>query len=431
MKKAVVLGAYGFIGAACVRALQAQGHSVCGVGRSKDNALRTFPDLVWVFRDISATSIDDWRDILGDADVVVNASGALQDGTRDNLKAIHQTAVERIIEALAGSDCRFIQISATGVSHDAPTPFFRTKAAGDKIVSESKIDWIILRPALVLGPEAYGGSALLRAAAAVPFVEVTVFADAEVQTIHIDDLADAVVLCAGGQLGSGFSADLSEEGHQSFPALTRKVRAWLGYPDWSRTVRAPDALIRLLGKGADLLSWLGWRSPLRTNALVSLESGITADGREWTQRGGPAFRSLEETLREFPATSQERSFARLYLLMPMAIGCLALFWLLSGLIGFLSFEDATRVLTDRGTSPAVAAVFVASGAVVDIALGLAVLWRRWTRLACLGMIVVSGCYLLGGTVLAPQLWADPLGPLVKVFPALVLAAMVALLLEER
>lgn len=88
-KKAVVLGAYGFIGAACVRALQTRGYSVCGVGRSRAAAQMVFPELVWVIRDIGATTVEDWQDIFQDADVVVNASGALQDGARDNLAAIH------------------------------------------------------------------------------------------------------------------------------------------------------------------------------------------------------------------------------------------------------------------------------------------------------------------------------------------------------
>lgn len=48
-----------------------------------------------------------------------------------------------------------------------------------------------------------------------------------------------------------------------------------------------------------------------------------------------------------------------------------------------------------------------------------------------GMIVLSACYLFGGLVVAPDLWLDPLGPMVKVVPAIVLAAIVAMMLEAR
>jgi len=431
MKKAVVLGAYGFIGAACVRALQADGFAVLGVGRSPETAQRTFPDLVWIVRDIAGTSAGDWKDIFAEADVVVNASGALQDGVRDNLTAIHRTAVEQMIHALEGSTTRFIQISAAGVSEDAPTAFFRTKASGDALVSASGIDWAILRPVLVLGPDAYGGSALLRATAATPLIGGRIFPEAPIQTIHVDDLARAVVQVAGNELGFGFTADLTETGSRSFSALTRQMRSWLGYPDWRLQVPVPIWLVKVLGCGADLIGSLGWRSPLRTNALLSLETGITGDPAEWRNRGGIPIRSLEKTLAAMPATAQERSFARLYLLLPASIAVLSLFWILSGLIGLWSFEDARDVLTERGVSAGIAAAAVTGGAIVDIALGAGVLVRRWTRAASLGMLAVCGAYLLFGTLLATDLWADPLGPFVKVLPAAMLALVVALLMERR
>ena len=47
------------------------------------------------------------------------------------------------------------------------------------------------------------------------------------------------------------------------------------------------------------------------------------------------------------------------------------------------------------------------------------------------MIVVSLGYLAGATLYAPDLWADPLGPMLKVLPGLALALTAAALLDER
>ncbi len=47
------------------------------------------------------------------------------------------------------------------------------------------------------------------------------------------------------------------------------------------------------------------------------------------------------------------------------------------------------------------------------------------------MIALSLAYLVGSVGFAPDLWIDPLGPMVKVLPAIALAALVALLLGER
>ncbi|WP_346912969.1 SDR family oxidoreductase [uncultured Roseibium sp.] len=429
--KAYVLGGYGFIGASCIRALKRAGYDVTGVGRSLEAGLASDPGISWLERDIARTDAATWKQDLADADVVINASGALQDGARDSLKAIHETAVAELIAALKGSDTRFIQISAAGVAEEASTDFFQTKARGDALIAASDLNWIVLRPVLVIGPEAYGGTALLRASAAMPGISFAIQTGVPVQTVFVEDLAAAVVQAASGELGAGFIADLTEDEPVSFGELTSRIRAWLGYKPWRYVLPVPDAVVRLIGRCADALGWLGWRSPLRTNALKALAEGIVGDPSEWKKRGGRHLRSLEETLQAMPATPQERMFSRLFLLLPAAIAALALFWVLSGLFGFISFGEAAAVLTDKGVSDAVAGAAVLGGSVIDIGLGLAILNRKWTRRASLGMLVVSLAYLIGGSLIAPELWADPLGPLVKVLPAMVLALFPALLLERR
>jgi hypothetical protein len=48
-----------------------------------------------------------------------------------------------------------------------------------------------------------------------------------------------------------------------------------------------------------------------------------------------------------------------------------------------------------------------------------------------GMIAVSLAYLGGGTLIEPALWLDPLGPLVKVLPSIMLTLAALAMLEER
>ena len=132
-----------------------------------------------------------------------------------------------------------------------------------------------------------------------------------------------------------------------------------------------------------------------------------------------------------PATTQDRWFARAWLAFPVAVGLLAVFWLVSGLVGLVRFEAAVEVLTGRGVGPGAAVLAVGLGSVVDIALGLAILWRRWVAAASVGMIVVSLGYMAGAVAAAPDLWADPMGAMVKVVPGIGLALFTALLAEDR
>lgn len=431
MSKAVVLGAYGLIGSACCRALLAAGFSVTAVGRSKAAASRALPDVDWIFLDLASMTPAAWRPLLADADVVVNAAGALQDGARDSLRGIHETAVASMVAALPASPCRLVHISAAGVSQNAPTEFLRSKARGDAAVMASGLDWVILRPTLVFGPQAYGGTALLRASAAVPLVQLRVFPEAPVQTVWVEDVARAVVDAAQRRISAGTVAELTEPASRTLAETQVRLRSWLGFPPWRYAITVPGALTRLLGRAADALGWLGWRAPLRSTALRTLERGITGDAEPWVRSGGRRCRSLEETLTILPATAQERLFARAFLLLPLVVATLALFWIASGCIGLQRYDASVAVLLERGVPAMPAAAAVGVGGLLDVVLGAGLLYRPLARTACLGMVALSAVYLLASAALTPDLWLDPLGPMLKVLPGMVLAVLTAALLEPR
>lgn len=430
LRKAIVLGGYGLIGSACMRALAAEGFEVTGLGRSHGSAMAADAGANWVIRDIPAISVAEWRGLLAGVDVVVNASGALQDGARDDLAAIHVTAMSNLTEGAAGLPLRIIQISAAGASPDATTTFLQSKGRGDEIVAQAA-DWVILRPVLVLSHEAYGGTALLRAAAALPGILPSMLPGTRIQTVNIADLANAVVAAARGDIPSGLIADLTEPEAHGFAQLLAAIRRWQGFAAPVFRPRVPDLVLSAGAKLADLLGHLGWRSPLRSTALTVLREGIHGDPRAWEAAGGRPCRTLDETLALLPASRQERLFARAYFALPLAIGVLALFWCLSGLITLAAPSRAVAVLTERDAPAWLAWSTVIGGALADLALGLAILWRPWVKRAALGMIGLSASYLLGSALVAPDLWADPLGPMVKVLPGMVLAAWVWLLVEER
>jgi len=146
---------------------------------------------------------------------------------------------------------------------------------------------------------------------------------------------------------------------------------------------------------------------------------------------GAGLQSLDQLLDEIPASTQERWFARAYLLLPVMIAALSAFWIASGIIGVLDIERAAQTIPTDALPPSMAAQLVIAGAALDVALGIFILFRPIARLACLGMVAASLLYLVAGSVLTPGLWLDPLGPLVKIVPAMALAAVTAALLEER
>jgi len=133
-----------------------------------------------------------------------------------------------------------------------------------------------------------------------------------------------------------------------------------------------------------------------------------------------------------PAGVQERWFARLYLLKPVAIAALALFWVLTGIIKLgPGRHSAMSQLAATQFPLAAVGPAVFWGGWLDIALGVALLWRRATRVVLILMLIVTPLYLVVGTVLAPQLWLDRLGPLLKILSILVATAFTLAILDER
>lgn len=426
--RVLVLGGYGLIGLSICKALAAAGHEVIGLGRDAARGRRLLPGAAWIGADIARlTGPGDWTAHLEGVDAVVNASGALQDGAKDRLSAVQRDAIAALIAACerAGTG-RFIQISAPGAAPDASTAFMRTKGEADAILRASGVGWTIFKPGLVLAETAYGGTALVRTLAAFPLVQPMMHGRARMQTVDVLDVADAVAWSLSPE-GTAATRrrefDLVEDEAHALADIVAAFRAWLGFPPARMVIETPAWLGYSAARLADLAGWLGWRSPLRTTSLKVLETDVVGDPEPWRAVRGRPLASLADTLARLVSSKQERRFARTELVLPLLTLTLAGFWIASGAIGLWRLDAAAAIVADR-LGEAAARMAVLAGSALDLLIGAALLVRPLFGWALAGAAAVSLSYLALGTVLAPQLWADPLGPFVKIAPALALVAAV-------
>jgi uncharacterized protein YbjT (DUF2867 family) len=426
----LVVGAYGLIGSYVTARLLAEGHELLAAGRDVRKAQRRFPQARWITADLGRMTAADWKPHLGGIDAVVNCAGALQDSPSDRLSAVHVDGVRQLAEACSGSGVRrFVQVSALGVEH-ATGAFADTKRIADEGLMTTGLHWVVIRPGLVLAPAAYGGSALLRSLAALPLVMPAVHADRVVQAVAVDDLAACVAAAVRPDAPTRVVATLSAADAPTLAQLLTALRAWLGLPP-APVIALPSILGAVASLVADAIAWLGWKTALRSAALGQLAQGLQGETSEGARQLGFVPRTLDQTLASWPSTVQDRWFARLYFLKPLAILILAVFWILSGAIGLVSLDQAAEQLGLAGFSLDASRATVEVGAGVDIALGVLVCVRRTAPLALKGMVLVSLAYLAGACFWRRDLWLDPLGPLLKVLPGAVLALMTLPVLEER
>lgn len=429
--RVLVLGGYGFIGTAVVRALRSSGCEVCAAGRDDQLAARVLPGVDFVRADLRhLQAVSDWQDLLVGFDIVVNCAGVLQDSPDDDLSAVHHSAVAAMAQAAEQLGVGVVQVSAVGAAKTAATEFLRSKGRGDAELIQSGAKVWILRPGLVIGQGAYGGTGLLRMLAAIPWVQPLALGQAPVQSVALADLAQVVEAAVVGDLPPG-EYDLVEDNAQTLKEVVAETRNWLGFAPARVTLPVPTWLAKLVGRVADQLGRLGWRAPLRSTALQVLEQGISGDPLPYRRATGQVLQPLGQIYAGLSAGQEQRLAARMALMMPLSVAVLSLFWLLSGLVGLWQIGSAAAVLTDVGWPQWAAMSSVALWSLVDLSLGAAILWRRWAASACLAMVAVSVFYLAASTVFVPSLWADPLGPLVKVLPTLVLALITHQLVQSR
>ncbi|MGZ3344659.1 MAG: SDR family oxidoreductase [Caulobacteraceae bacterium] len=426
----LVIGAYGLIGSYVTARLLADGHEIVAAGRDVRMAVRRWPQVRWIRVDLGRMTVADWQGRLDGVDAVVNCAGALQDSPSDRLAAVHRDGVLALAEACRVAGVRrFVQISALGVERTRGV-FAETKREADEALMATSLDWVVIRPGLVLSPGAFGGSALLRGLAALPLAIPAVHTGRTVQSVSVDDLAACVAAAVRPDAPARVLAALSADDAPTLADLLRALRAWLGLPP-APVIAVPAPFASAASLAADAIAWLGWRSALRSTALGQLAQGVQGETSEGARTLGFIPRTLDQLLASWPSTVQDRWFARLYFVKPLAILVLAAFWIGSGVIALVSLLQAAEQLGLAGFSPAGSRATVEIGAAVDIALGVLVCLRRPAPVALKGMVLVSLAYVIGACLWRRDLWLDPLGPLLKVLPGAVLALMTLAVLEER
>jgi uncharacterized protein YbjT (DUF2867 family) len=428
--KVLILGATGLIGSAVSARLSAEGHDVIAAARHPNAA--DLQGVHWMHLDLGRTAHPhDWATILAGIDAVVNCAGVLQDGPDDSVRGVHSTGPAALFHACEHHGVRrVIHFSAAGVDRETPTEFSRTKLAGDEALMARDLDWIILRPSVVVGRTAYGGSALLRGLASLPIMPVMA-ATAPIQIVHLDDVVEAVVFFLRPEAPSRHTVELVGLHPYDFGDIVRLYRRWMRWPP-ARSVHIPTWLASLIYRLGDAVARLGWKPPVRTTAQREMVRGATGDASQLTRLSGIKPRSVDDELKGEPASVQERWFAQLYVLKPLIFVIFPLFWITTGIVSLgPGRERGVQLVMEGGASEAIALLATLAGGTADIVIGLLIAFRRTARLGLYAAFCISIAYAIIGTILVPWLWIDPLGPMLKIGPVMVFNLVALAILDDR
>ena len=435
-RKILVLGASGLIGRFITDDLRNKGFQAIGVARRFSPGQAPGPldlELPIVAMDAAALAR-----LLRDhaIDVVVNCLGVLQDGPGAGTAAVHRDLVARLLEAIkaSGRAVRLVHISIPGVIKDDRTAFSLTKREAERMIEASGIPYAILRPGFVIAPAAFGGSAMVRALAALPIQLSAADARVSFQPVAVEDVAATVAWLATRDVDEAATKSVTWELMQEQPVTLAGVieafRGPFGTRDWPR-IRLPAFLLDIGVKLANLAAWFGWQSPMRSTAMIELRRGVTGDPSAWMSATGIVPIELSRVVQR-AATVQDRWFARLYLIKALIVASLVAFWSVSGFLAlFVSYGAAAAILSTHHFPPALVAPITIITSLMDITIGVLIAFRRTIAFGLVWGILASLGYMFGAAILTPDLWIEPLGALVKTGPAIVLMLVALATLDNR
>jgi uncharacterized protein YbjT (DUF2867 family) len=258
--KVLVTGASGFVGSHTVEALIGAGHEVVGFSRSlpkgeRNKAKATYRTGVDV-ANAESFSIEDFADI----DAVVHLVGIIAERRpSQTFQRIHVDGTRNIVNAAKTAGVsRIVYLSAIGSSPDSPSEYSRTKAAAEKFVSESGVDFVILRPSIILGKDGefvaqmrdlalHGGLPLPMR---IPFAPIPGTGKTLFQPIWVDDLTQVIIKSVADKTVVGKTIEIGGATQLSFDAIVDGIAVREG----ARPIKVhlPVALLSLVAPLVEL-----------------------------------------------------------------------------------------------------------------------------------------------------------------------------------
>ena len=233
--------------------------------------------------------------LLDGADAAVHLVGIIVEQGSATFSAVHVDGTRRLLGAARAAKVhRFIHMSALGARPDErATPYHRTKWQAEELVRSSGVPAVILRPALISGPESVPIRVLRRMHRWSPVIPV--FGDGQfpIQPVWIEDIALAFALALERADMAG-SFELGGPVVMPYEEFVRAIGRAAGNP--RPLVHVPLTLVRWAARALDPL---GPAAPLTSIQLqMLLEGSRTASNAIRTVFGIQPL-SFEEGLRRF------------------------------------------------------------------------------------------------------------------------------------
>lgn len=307
--KVLVTGGTGFVGTYLVNRLLHRGHAVTVLARDPRKTRNRYNRPVAV----AAGDVLDRASIaaaVSGQEALIHLVGIINEKGAQTFDRMHREATENAVAAAGDAGVRrYLHMSAMGSSEDAPSEYGRSKAAGEKAVRASGLDWTIFRPSIIFGPGDGFVSLLAPIVRSNPgFIPVIGPGTTKFQPVSIEDVARVFADALEKPETARRAFEVGGPDVLTLNDIYREIAAAVGKPG-KPLVHLPLWYGRLLARAFEALARRGVFAdpPLTRDQLQSLgrdNVGDTADtvavfGGDW-KRFRPGIREYLSTGRHDP-----------------------------------------------------------------------------------------------------------------------------------
>jgi uncharacterized protein YbjT (DUF2867 family) len=291
----LVTGGTGFVGSAIVRELLRRGEQVAVLGRDGAKVQQRLGAGVQA-RAGDVRQPETLAAAMMGVDVVVNAvqfPGSPVENRRKGLtfEEIDLKGTRNQVDAAKKAGVRrFVYVSGVGASRDSEKHWFRYKWEAEKYLQDSGLEWVIVRPTWVYGPEDVSLNRFLGFAKLLPFIPMFGDGKQAMQPVFIDDVGR---VAADAALRPEAANRLFELGGPEVMTMNDVVKVALEVAGKKRPLLHQPALVgKTIGSVMSVLP----KPPLSADAIDFITEPAVADNSTLAQVLRPKLTPLRDGL---------------------------------------------------------------------------------------------------------------------------------------
>jgi len=262
-----VMGATGFVGSHLVPHLVAAGHRVRAVSRDGERLPGWGSEVDPRAADVSSGA--GVAEALRGAEAVVHLVAIPRERGGRSFEEVNVRGVERMLAAAEAEGVRrIVHLSVLGASEDPRLAYLHSKWLGERLVRESGLEWVVLRPSLLFG-EGDGFFNLVKVTLtwwSPGIVAIPGDGSARFQPLSVDDLAIAVERSLVEPDRAGSVYEIGGPGYLSYHEIVdrvmsvtgkRRVKLGLPIPIISAITAVTDRILPIFPVSHDQIASLG------------------------------------------------------------------------------------------------------------------------------------------------------------------------------